>query len=459
MEAMSNDRATRSRGPLALGLADWLFDRPAFWGVLEWWLPLSRMWAAALEARGDIETFKAAAPAEAASSLMLSRLLAGVDRSRRRYEAIDRAWREEFFAPGAHFGASLADLERRRSRAAFWLTAQRLRFAPLRPLVPVPPVRFRIPSPASAAAVYGPDSRAAAALYAPPPVLPAVEQSRRILISSGEDCWLRFASPSARMGDTAWARVHAPRGIVDPPTLIFGNGVFIEPDHLGRPSGDVQRLVRRGLRVIEIESPWHGRRRRAGFYGGEPFFATAPHGTVDLFTAQAQELAVLVDWCRRTSRGAVAFGGASMGALAAALAAAHARHWPERLRPDALALITVADAVADLAFESSLANRIGLPQALAAAGWTKEDTRRWRPLTALPHAPPLPPHRIVIVLGEADRILPYAMGRRLAERWGVPPDNLFVGGGGHFATQMGVVWDQRPIGRLAHILRGLGPAR
>ncbi len=450
--------ATRSRGPLAYGLADRIFDRPAFWGVLEWWLPLSRLWAAALEAEGDIDAFRRAAPFAGGSSIVLSRVLEGVVRQRRRHDAVDRAWREAFFGSAAHDSVRLSELERRRSRAAFWLTAQRLRFAPLRFLARVAPMRFDVPSPSDAKRIYDPATPDVAAIYGAPSQLPDVEQSRSIMSAAGEDCWLRFCSPSLRMGDTVWARVHSPRGVTDPPTLIFGNGVFIEPDHLGRPTGDVQLLVRRGLRVIEIESPWHGRRQRRGFYGGEPFFGTAPLGTIDLFAAQACEMAVIVDWCRRTSRGAVAFGGASMGALAAALAASHAHRWPEQLRPDALMLITVADHIADLAFESSLANRVGLPAALAAAGWSESDTARWRPLTAVPHAPPLPAERIVMVLGEADRILPYAMGRRLADRWGIPARNLFVGGGGHFATQMGVAWDQRPIARLAQILRGVRSA-
>lgn len=446
----------RLSGPLAWGIADWLFDRPALWGVLEWWLPLSRLWAAAMVAEGDADRFLAAAPLDRRPSLGLAQAIRAVNERRIRYERAAREWEEAFFADRMAGADRLAALERGRSRAAFWLTAQRLRFAAMRLGRAVPPVRFEVGDPRSAAQQFDPAMTEVWRHYRPPATLPEVAVSRRIPGVfggvAGEDCWLRFRSPSPHFDEHAWARVHEPRGVVNPPTLIFGNGIFIEFDHYGRISGDVQVLVRRGLRVVEIESPWHGRRRRAGTYGGEPFFATAPLGPVALFTAQAQELAVIVDWCRQTSRGAVALGGASMGALATALAATHSPHWPARLRPDALALLTAADDIAELAFESTLASRVGLPQALRAAGWTAADVDRWRPLTALAERAPLPPERVVMVLGEGDTVLPFDMGRRLAERWRIPGANLFIGRGGHFATQMGVAWDQRPLARLMEIL-------
>lgn len=450
-------RGSRLAGPLGWGLANWLFDRPALWGVLEWWLPVSRLWAAAMVAEGDIDRFIAEVPLKAKPAFGVGRALRLVRDRKRRYDDSVEEWEHAFFG-GADFGASrLALIERRRSRSALWLNAQRMRFAAMRFGRAVPPVKFAIAGRGEAEKIYDPAMRDVWRLYRPPKSLPPVTKSRRFPGFfggiAGVDYWLRFPSPSARLNDTAWARVHEPRGVADPPTLIFGNGIFIEFDHYGRFAGNVQLLVRRGFRIVEFELPWHGRRRPPGTYGGERFFATAPLGPVDLFTAQARELAVIVDWSRRTSTGAVALAGASMGALAAALAATHSVHWPERLRPDALALLTAADEIADLAYESALATRTGLPHAVEAAGWTAPDVDRWRPLTAMGETAPLPPERIVMVLGEGDNILPYAMGRRLAERWKIPRDNLFIGGGGHFATQLSAAWDQRPLARLAEIMK------
>jgi hypothetical protein len=435
-------------------VAQWLFDRPAFWGVLSWWLPLSRLWAAALEARGDSKSFVAQVAPRTRPALGIQNVLAAVEARRRLSEGIERDWERAFFGKTTSLGdRGLAAIERRRSLAAMVLSAQRLRFASLRIARAIVPVRFAIPSPSEVRAAYG--GKSPEEVFRLPHSLGPVTVSRAITTAFGRDYWVRFPSPSTRVGDTAWARVHEPHGAASLPTLIFGNGVFIEFDHYGRLAGDVQMLVRHGLRVIEIESPWHGRRRKPGYYGGEPFFAQAPLGPLDLFSAQAAELAVLTEWCRAIGGGPVAIGGASMGALAAALAATHAGAWPERYRPDALFLLTAADEIADLAFASSLAERVGLPAALASAGWKEAALAEFRPITAIADQAPLEPERIVTVLGESDRILPYPMGRRLAERWRVPAANLFVGRGGHFATQVGLAWDQRPVARLAEVLRAL----
>src|SRR5262249_49976283 len=144
-------------------------------------------------------------------------------------------------------------------------------------------------------------------------------------------------------------------------------------------------LGRGDVCVIEIESPFHGRRRRPGCYGGEPFLGTSPLGPIDLFSTEAQDMAVLVDWCRQTSTGKVVLAGASMGSLAATLAASHCAHWPRSMRPDGFLLLTTVDDVGKLEQASALTTGIGLTTALAAAGWTDQALARWHPLvTAAP---------------------------------------------------------------------------
>lgn len=442
---------TRLRGPPGWAI-DRVFDRPALWGILRLWLPTSRLWAAAMAARGDIDRFLAEVPLATPPARDLRKRLATFEARRRTYEDAAAAWEDALF--GEASTAARSQAEKRRAHAALALTAQRLRFLDLVPGRRIPASRFEVPTPSEFAATYGASLHEPWRLYTPSTV-PVVAVSGRVPTRHGEDYWLRFPSPSARVNDIAWARVYQPRGVVDPPTVIFGNGVFVEFDHLGTFSGGIAALRRQGVRIIEIEAPWHGRRRQPGRYGGEPFLGTAPLGPLDLFTAQAQELAVLVDWCRRTSRGAVAVAGASMGSLAAGLAASHAPHWPESMRPDALALLTAADELVGLSARSTLTRGIGLTDALHAAGWSDAALRPWHALGALAEHAPLPPERIVAVLGTRDSILPYAAGRTLATRWRLRPENLFVTGGGHFTAQLAVALDPRPLRRLCEVLRQL----
>jgi hypothetical protein len=442
----------RLRGPLGWGIAELAIDRPVLWSMLQLWLPLSRLWAAAMAAEGDPAAFLAAVPIDAKPTPRLARKLAAFEAHRRDHEAAAAAWEEGFFAPNFMPPSTLYRLESRRASSARWLTLQRLRFLDIRFGRPVPPVRFETAKPAALEAAYGAVRAEPWRIYRPPAAIPNVEVSRRVATPFGEDYWIRFRSPAARMGDVAWARVHEPRGVVNPPTFVFGNGICVEFDHYGRATADVQVLFKYGVRVIELESAWHGRRRLTGTYGGEPFMARVPLGPIDLFAAQAQELAVIVHWCRQQTKAPVAIGGASLGALAALLAASHSPHWPRSMRPDAVALLTVADQIDSLIAESSLSAGIGMAEALERAGWAAKDLIQWQGLTAVPNGPPLPPENIVAVLGARDTILPFASGRSLVERWRLPPENTFIGRGGHFSTPLGLAMDRRPLKRLAKIL-------
>jgi hypothetical protein len=78
---------------------------------------------------------------------------------------------------------------------------------------------------------------------------------------------------------------------------------------------------------------------------------------------------------------------------------------------------------------------------------------RWRPLLE-PNQPPAPtPDRIVVVLGEADDLMPYSGGRALVDRWRVPKGNVFVRPQGHFSVPLGLLADSAPIERFLALLR------
>ena len=210
----------------------------------------------------------------------------------------------------------------------------------------------------------------------PPDPMPEVTVSADIRTNSGRDFWLSFASPSQRLGDRVFARVYEPAGVENPPTLIFGHGICVEFDQWRRLIDEVGSLRARGIRIIRPEAPWHGRRTPAGFYGGERIVATFPMGNLDLFTGAVREWAVLADWARRTSSGPLAFGGSSLGALTAQLAADRARDWPQALRPDALLLITHAPQLYDIVAEGDLMHIWGGRELVEAKGWRRGPARR-----------------------------------------------------------------------------------
>jgi hypothetical protein len=446
---------TLLRGPLAWTLADSLLDRPALWTILRFWLPLSRAWAAAVASRGDTDRFIAEAPLAGDVPRTLPGRLAAFESVRRTHDAAEQEWLGAMFAGSSSDG--LGEVDRRRNRAALRLAAQRLRFVDLAWTRRIPALRFAIPSPAETEQAYGRFVDSPARAYLPSHA-PDIAVSHRIAGKRSDRYWLRFESTSARIPGAVFARVSEPRGIANPPTLIFANGISVESDFDALMPERAAAMGRRDVRVIEIESPWHGRRRKAGCYGGEPFLGAAPLGPIDLFSTEAQDMAVLVEWCRQTSSGNVVLAGASMGSLVVTLAASHCAHWPQGMRPDGLLLLTAVDDVGRLEQASALTTGIGLTSALAASGWSNEALARWHPFVAAASAAPLPPESIVVVLGARDTVLPFSSGFDLAQRWKIPRDNLFVAESGHFSSQGAGLLDRRAARRVSALLgRPSGP--
>lgn len=459
--ALRPDRLARTglRGPLgAMFTGPWL-DRPTLWGIAEVYLPLSRLWAAALSADGSddaVDAFVATVPLPreigAANRRHIARVLQRVERARERAVAADDEWRRAFFGRDRRTPPVLAGVERRRIRAAQTLMMQRFRFVWLYLRYAVPAVRFEVTPPAEVDAVYGAALAKPWTPFVPPKAMPVVTESRRMTTDIGVDYWLRFPSPSPRIEGDVWARVHEREGTGDAPTFIFGNGIGVEFDQLDYGIDDFVALARSGVRVIEVEAPWHGRRRPPRYYSGEPFLARAPLGAIDLLTAQAQEFAVLIDWARGRGSRRVGIGGASMGALSSLMVAAHGGHWPAKLRPDMVSLITFTHRLSRLPFDSALARRTGLTEALVGAGWTPEELARFRGLTDPGERLAIPGDRLIAVLGALDEVTPITGVREQVEAWGVPEANTFLHRGGHFSTPMGIVRDRGPLERIEALL-------
>ena len=374
--------------------------------------------------------------------------LAVVERRQRAHEDAFAVWQASLSEPGDHSGRQAADQARR--RAAGRLVLARGAFLPWAWRHNLPAAKWAIAEPNTVADCHGPRLAGDAAAF-PPPTVPAVTQLPPIAGPHGDECWLKFAAP-ARTGGAAWVQVYEATGRRDPPTLIFLHGIGVEPVFWPYRGDPINALAASGVRVVRPEAPWHGLRRLAGNYSGEPVFAQGPLGLIDLFAAWISEIGILIAWTRRTSRGPVALGGVSLGALVAQRLATAAHHWPAELQPDALLLISTSGDFAEIGDDGALGRALGMPDRLAAHGWSPPALAQWLPLIE-PRGPPvLASDRIVMVLGAVDRVTPIAGGRALAQRWRVPADNCFIRRGGHFSAAVGIGVDAAPLHRLLEVL-------
>lgn len=434
------------------------FDRAAMHLLCRWFFPLSRLWAAARAAEGSAGRFLSEAPE--ASGLHGRPLLEGrlrrFERVRARTLDGERAWERAFFGAGGVAPATLAEIERERLARRNAYNAARRLFVPWRAAGRAAPIRWEIPSHDEVAADFKHLVADPASAFAVPDPMPPIAESRRFPAAPGrQDRWIRFASPSARMNDDVIARIYEPDGVADPPTLIFGHGICVESDHWRGLVDEIEAVVAMGIRVVRPEAPWHGRRVPDGRYGGEMFIASAPRGALDHFTAAAREWAVLIDWCRRTSDAPVAIGGSSLGAMTSQVIVDKARFWPERLRPDAMLLITHTGRIADAAVHGSMAQAWGIAEHTMARGWTGESIGRYMPLLDPVGDPVIPPENIVTVLGSRDDVTPFASARLTIEEWRVPQENRFIWRRGHFSVPVAMLRNRAPLHRFKAVIDGL----
>lgn len=448
------------RGPLGdLVFRPW-FDWLALRFVARCYLPVSRGWAAGLAAEGDPERFRALLPESGFSDGRLTALLHSLADRRMRHELADAEWRELFFEGDAGTDRQRVKAEQARHDAAHSLMAARSAFLPQRGRLPA--VDWDLATPEAVEAEHG--ARLADPITAfPAPELPPIAVSRTVPGPYGPEYWLRYRAPVA--GDTAWARVYEPAArpgaaggsgpgeIGVGPTFIYLHGIAMENEMWRGGASPLPLLMERGVRLVFPEAPWHGRRRKAGYYGGEPIIAGGPSGFLDLFRTWIAEIAVLIDWAHRTRVGPVILGGVSMGSLTSQLVPGVSRDWPQALRPDALLLAATTGDLEALAWDGSLAKELGLREQIEPLGWSAAEIRRWLPLLAPGEDPGLAPERVVMLLGRSDDLTPFAGGIALARKWGLPEENLFLRRQGHFSVSFGLLREPAPLDRL---LQGLG---
>lgn len=450
--------ARLARSAMGLLLSYPYFDRVSLWALTHYFFPLSRLWAAATASGGVPDRFLSEVPLDAPGVDLdrVQRVLFPTEAARATAATVDRSWEDAFFGGQRCSPEDLVALEatRRDGHHALNVMRRRFRFL-LRHKIPT--VRYDIPSPEAVATDYSAALQDRTPFFAPPDPMPRIETSRRMPGTVGTEFWLRFASPSSHLGDMVYARVHEPDGVKDPPTLIFGHGICVEFDMWRGLIDDVDDLCRMGIRVIRPEAPWHGRRRPAGMYSGEPIVATAPSGALHAFTGAMREWSVLIDWARETSRGAVAIGGSSLGALMSVLCADVSRNWPDRLRPEAMLLITHCGQQQDAWYDGTFAEVWKPHPAMIAKGWSHETSGRYLPILDpdRDQAPVMTPENIVSVLGRYDQVTPYQSGLRLLDAWHVPPENRFLWRRGHFSVPMTLIRDTNPLRRFGEVMSRL----
>lgn len=423
------------------------FDAMAVRAVTNWYLPLSRAWAAGVAAEGDVDRFAAAAGADRNRLAKLAPTLTQLDTSRRRHDDALARWEAAFFADGDSAEDQLVASATARFDAATHFMGLRRKFLSVRRVFPQ--VDWSVASAADVLAAHGARLTDRDCAF-PAPAIPAMELSKLVRGPQGREGWLRMKSPSAFTRDTAWAHVFWPEG-KPRGTIVSLHGVLMEQDMW--PIADpVGQMVKDGFCVVRPEGPWHGRRCPVGQYGGEAIFAKGILGIIELFEAWVAETALWIRWARAENGGPVGLTGISLGALTAQLVAANCGRWKRDMRPDAALLITTTGDMANGALSGSLSNMLDLRGHLFEAGWREDDVARWRPLIEPGDTIGLDPGNIVMALGDADTVTPYPGGRALAAQWGIPPENLLVKHQGHFSTALGLYGDRAPLDRLARIL-------
>lgn len=445
--------------PLGALLAKPWVDRVGLFGLRRWYLPLSRLWAAANAAGDDPAQFRneIGAPLPAFwSAARLRSLLGHNDRARLDAKAARLAWET------AIFGAADADsdpgqLDRRRRLAATRHLATRGWFYPL--LFPrrPPSARWRIDRPEQVEHELGPLLEDPACLYVAPIDTGTVSVSRPFVKNGVREYWLRAPTPAARLrgrpgSELLYARVLEPVDEAPKDTLILGSGLCLEFELLSVARDPSARLVAIGWRVIEPVSPYHGLRAMPGYYGGEPFFAAGPTSSIDLIAGQAVESALLIAWSRARFGGKVALAGISMTSFVAQQVVSHCHLWPAEACPDAAMLISHSGRIEDVTFGGALSAMLGLDLALADAGWSREALARLSRTIDPAETPALPPSHIVSVLGETDRWLPYDDGLEVARRWNLPEANMFRYRLGHLGMPVQLARDAQPFVRLKQVL-------
>lgn len=448
------------RSPLGDLIARPWLDRLAARLLRRRYLPLFRQWAAANLSGVDENAFidSVGAGRIVFGKAEIRQILSDVTMARRRRAIAEARWEDCFFGRGAAAPGLMATIENERLLAAHAHNMTFRRFTRLRYRRAVPAVDWDIRRPEEALAELGGEVALDSAHTYPMPGDVPIVASPPLDNGLGRHFWVSFRSPSPWLSDYVTAWVQEPRGVVNPPTLIYGHGLGVDFDHWQGARQDTDHFVRAGIRVIRPEAPWHGRRTVRGRYPGETFAALGPLGAIMGLASAVHEWAVLLRWARATSTGPVAIGGISLGAMTAQLVAAKARYWPEEFWPDALFLITHCASIGHAIRQGEIVDIWRGREEITSAGWTIDAMLPFLGLVDPWEEPTVEPGQVVVLNGFFDRIMPYVSAEHLLTRWEVPYRNRFIWPRGHFSVPIGMIRDSRPADRFIQIMHDLRDA-
>ena len=443
------------RSPLGAVVAKPWFDRLTMKMLDRWYFPLSRMWAAARAAGGSVDKYFAeiGLPATPALEKRVALILQEFEVRRDHSKLADDNWQDAFFGDGNVTTEQLLGIEQARLDCRHHFNSMRSKLLTLGISQKISALKWQVPTLEEVSTSYDKWLERPIELFELPENLPEVTKSKTFQGTVGTNYWLRFQSPSTLTNDVVTARVYEPENVKNPPTLIYGHGICVEYDHWRGLIDEVEALVKMGVRVIRPEAPWHGRRTPHDRFGGEQFIATSPRGPIDHFCAAVLEWAVLIDWSRNSSTGPVALGGTSLGSMTAHLVADRARHWPERLHPDALLMITHSRGVADAMFRGKLSDTWGIKAATSKLGWTAEAMQKYMTLLDTHGPTVVAPENVVSILGNRDNVTPYDAAIELLDEWNVPQENRFDWRRGHFSVPLTMIHDHAPLRKFIEILK------
>src|SRR5471032_3229927 len=178
-----------------LVLRPW-FDAVSLIGIVRWFFPLSRAWAAAGVAERSVEKFCAEAPLTPDAARQARRALTALLARRHAYDSASRAWEDTVFAAAAPDAGALVAAEHERLTAAqAWMSGRSL-FAPLQLRHGFPAVKWRLPSEREVDERHGARLADTAREFSAPPLV-VVRQSHAIPGAAGETSWLRFPTQAA----------------------------------------------------------------------------------------------------------------------------------------------------------------------------------------------------------------------------------------------------------------------
>jgi acetyl esterase/lipase len=213
---------------------------------------------------------------------------------------------------------------------------------------------------------------------------------------------------------TVYARRVRPAGSEPRPRLLYLHG-YMQPETFVEELAVLATFATRlGVEVIQLQTPYHGRRRpRAARYDGELYWSADVVRSVEALRQSLLDARTLLSWLLAQDARPVGVTGLSLGgALAAALTCLEPRF------AFSIPLIAHMDLGALLADAPVLAR---MRRELAGFGWRPAEFAAfvarlgWDALV-----PVLPPERILLVAASHDRFFDPEVLRAMWRRWGEP---------------------------------------